>query len=286
MKVRHNARSGTPSVNFAHSYSLWGVLYVCTQVDRDAAEQGRNDSRDRWKRGAFLAGRLQDGDDMLSKGESSHPEAARKHLETQHWLELIDGKHRYGSNWLNYLVTIDNSGRLRWARNGQLVDTTAGRWKDAGGGRGIVPFDEPGTDSGSPRASFSGQSRRSSSISSSASALSGDAEDEMMHYVGLRRQPENPVKRVLWTNLTLRGLLDKLLRKTIRRNTWIYVSDKNFNIFIGIKGKVAGSTRPQQPVSRYRSPGHHFRNFISVLDERGVDMSKVEISKAELALWG
>ena len=63
------------------------------QLDRDAAAQGRNTSRDRWRRGVFLVGRLQDGNDMLSqRGEElSHAEAARKHLETQHWLELIDG---------------------------------------------------------------------------------------------------------------------------------------------------------------------------------------------------
>ncbi|KAI0963897.1 hypothetical protein AcW1_000853 [Taiwanofungus camphoratus] len=33
-------------------------------------------------------------------------------------------------------------------------------------------------------------------------------------------------------------------------------------------------------------PIQHFRQFVSVLQERGVDMHKVEISKAELALWG
>ena len=46
----------------------------------------------------------------------------------------------------------------------------------------------------------------------------------MMHYVGLQKQSRNPVKRVLQKNFTLRGLLDRLLRKTIKRNTWIYVS--------------------------------------------------------------
>ncbi|KAH9898126.1 hypothetical protein C8Q73DRAFT_683725 [Cubamyces lactineus] len=72
---------------------LWSdlVIHARTKVDRDAAEEGRNTSRDRWRRSIFLAGRLQDGDEMLSKGENTHPEAARKHLETQHWLELIDG---------------------------------------------------------------------------------------------------------------------------------------------------------------------------------------------------
>ncbi|RPD81910.1 hypothetical protein L226DRAFT_450567, partial [Lentinus tigrinus ALCF2SS1-7] len=243
-------------------------------VDRDAAEQGKNTSRERWKRAAFLAGRLQDGNDMmLQDGESlAHTEAARKHLETQHWLELIDGKHRYGSNCLNYLVTIDSEGKLRWARNGQLVDTTAGRWKDAGGGKGIVPYDDPspGTTS-APRHSFTAPSPTSDS---STSSLSGEEEDAVMHYVGLQKQSKNPVKRMLQKNFTLRGLLDRLLRKTIKRNTWIYVSV--INIFIGIKGTPYGINVTLQ----------HFRKFISVLEERGVDMSKVEISKAELALWG
>ncbi|KAI0721372.1 hypothetical protein C8T65DRAFT_566375, partial [Cerioporus squamosus] len=264
------------------------------QVDRDAAEQGKNTSRDRWKRAAFLAGRLQDGNDMVGQDGDNvvHTEAARKHLETQHWLELIDGKHRYGSNRLNYLVTIDSEGKLRWARNGQLVDTTAGRWKDAGGGKGIVPFDEPtpGTSTSVTRHSFAPSSPSSSG--SSASSLSGEDENAMMHYVGLQKQSRNPVKRVLQKNFTIRGLLDRLLRKTIKRNTWIYVSDKNFNIFIGIKGRLyLGSPLQLTALTTITSIGYlpaliHFRKFISVLEERGVDMSKVEISKAELALWG
>ena len=46
----------------------------------------------------------------------------------------------------------------------------------------------------------------------------------MMHYVGFKRKSKNPIKRMLLKNFTLRGLLEKLLRKTVRRNTWIYVS--------------------------------------------------------------
>lgn len=46
----------------------------------------------------------------------------------------------------------------------------------------------------------------------------------MMHYVGVQKRAKNPVKRVLLKNFTIRGLLDKMLRKTIKRNTWIYVS--------------------------------------------------------------
>ncbi len=64
-----------------------------TQVDRDAAAHGRNSSRDRWKRAGFLATRLQDGNKVLSQDQAqdTHTDAAKKHLETQHWLELTDG---------------------------------------------------------------------------------------------------------------------------------------------------------------------------------------------------
>ena len=124
---------------------------------------------------------------------------------------------------LNYLVTIDNTGKLRWARNGQLVDTTAGRWKDAGDGRGIVPLEQrTASPTIQPRHSFTAPA--TSFASSSSTSVSGDEVSAMMHYVGIRQQTKNPIKRLLLRNFTLRGLLEKLLRKTVRRNTWIYVS--------------------------------------------------------------
>ncbi|KAI1793831.1 hypothetical protein LXA43DRAFT_998589 [Ganoderma leucocontextum] len=338
------------------------------QVDRDAAEQGRNSTRDRWKRAGFLASRLQDGNKVLphDQAQDAHIDAARKHLETQHWLELTDGKHRYGSNltyyhqrwkqedttenffrWLdhgggkdlslnqcsreqlererisylspeqrlNYLVTIDDGGRIRWARNGQLVDTTAGRWKDAGHGKGIVPFSYPTADTSIQRHTSSASSPNSSSSSRSGSRsccstrLSTDEGNAAMHYMGIRGQSKNPVKRDLLRNFTLRGLLEKLLRKTVRRDTWIYVSDKNFNMFVGIKdsgsfqhssflagglvtsaGLISvkdGLIHALSPLSgHYRTSIDHFRQFLPVLEERGVDMDKAKISKAEVALWG
>ncbi|KAA1468709.1 hypothetical protein DENSPDRAFT_834113 [Dentipellis sp. KUC8613] len=62
------------------------------------AEQGRNKARARWRRAGIMTRRLQDGDPMLETAGVVAPNATRKPLETQHWLELIDGKHRYGSN--------------------------------------------------------------------------------------------------------------------------------------------------------------------------------------------
>ncbi|KAI0961891.1 hypothetical protein AcW1_000854 [Taiwanofungus camphoratus] len=226
----------------------------------------------------FLASRLQDGNPAFTKSSPGGANLSRKRLDTQYWLELVDGKHRYGANrtygtahyvlcyhnrwrkdntsenffrWLdrgggkdlslrecpraqlekeriiylsvsqrlNYLVQIDNEGRLRWARNGKVIDTTPGRWKDVGGGGGIVPFDHPGRGSLAPRNSFG----QLSSPSSSTLTISGEA--TAMHYAGLS-QTSNPIKRAFRKYFTFHGLLEGLLRKTVMRNTWIYVSDK------------------------------------------------------------
>lgn len=122
---------------------------------------------------------------------------------------------------LNYLVQVDSDGKLRWSRNGELVDTTAGRWTDGGHGRGIVPMEHPEPTAIQHRHSFV---TAPSSPSSESTRLSGGEVEQVMHYYAGRQISRNPVQRILWRNFTLRGLLDRLLRKTIKRNTWIYVS--------------------------------------------------------------
>jgi hypothetical protein len=64
------------------------------QLDRTAAADGQNTSRQRWKRSAFLVGRLRDGHrgQKLNKPTAVQvSKAPKKQLETQHWLELVDG---------------------------------------------------------------------------------------------------------------------------------------------------------------------------------------------------
>ncbi|KAJ3480712.1 hypothetical protein NLI96_g8150 [Meripilus lineatus] len=242
---------------------IWTDLasHAQMKVDRDAAERGENDPGGRWRRAGFLLGRLRDGNQVREVPGEDVPDAVRKHLETQHWLELIDGRWEQDDTtenffrWLdsgggktlslkecpreqlereritylsaeqriNYLVRIDNEGKLRWVRNGELVDTTAGRWKDSGKGRGIVPLEEPDRSSLQERTSFTEPADPSSSNSRSSSPV-GINTDAAMHYYTGKRITSNPIKRILWRNFTLRGLLDRLLRKTIKRNTWIYVS--------------------------------------------------------------
>ncbi|KAJ3987681.1 hypothetical protein F5890DRAFT_1404572, partial [Lentinula detonsa] len=238
---------------------------------RTSADAGRNSVKERWNRGAFFASKIRDGNIVMNKPgiEDSDSLPVQKHLETQHWLELIDSKHRYGSNRLNYLVKIDSNGKLRWARNNELVDTTAGRWKDSGNGGGIVPEDMPARPV-QRRGSFE-------SVASSSSSVQSDA---VMHYLG------PPKGKTRWSKLfyryfTVRGVTNRLLRTTLKRNTWLYTSVSLFNnIFIGIKRWIDPYIIP------FVWSLSHFHRFIDVLTERGVEMSKVKISKAEAALWG
>ncbi|KAJ3779121.1 hypothetical protein EV361DRAFT_792077 [Lentinula raphanica] len=113
---------------------------------------------------------------------------------------------------LNYLVKIDSDGKLRWARNNELVDTTAGRWKDSGNGGGIVPEDMPAQPV-QRRGSFE-------SVAASSSSVQSDA---VIHYL------EPPKGKSHWSKLfyryfTVRGVTNRLLRTSLKRNTWLYTS--------------------------------------------------------------
>lgn len=121
-------------------------------------------------------------------------------------------------------MQIDSEGKLRWAKNGEFVDTTSGHWKDAGNGGGIVALERPEQIVSERRTSFDVPP-------SSPHVLVPDQNvpDEQLHYyLGPRgnRPPTagSRIKRWMWRNLTPRGLMERLLRKTLQRNTWIYVS--------------------------------------------------------------
>ncbi|KAJ7492706.1 hypothetical protein FB451DRAFT_1389061 [Mycena latifolia] len=276
-------------------------VHATLTAAREAAEAGHNTPQARWRRATAFAARLQDGNTMLTQN-GVQDRAPSKFLETQHWLELVDGTvmdltvefhpslefrtkvltprtsqgkprmiritYLSTEQRLNYLVEIDSQGRLRWARNHELVDTTAARWKDSDG-QGIVP------DEVSLRQALI----RGRSLESTSSQDSAALDTAATHYTGSQRGKYRWT-RELRKRFTLHGIVDRLLRKTVKRNTWIYVSDKNFNMFVGIK--QTGTFQH----SSLLSGGVHFHQFIDVLNERGIDMSKAKISKAEIALWG
>ena len=115
---------------------------------------------------------------------------------------------------LNYLVKGDDEGLLRWARNNELVDTVDELWEDSGTGSGIIPSHDKGTkptvyrrtsfDAGVPTNRVSSPSI---STSSSFPASSG-----------------NPVTSWIKKNVTPTGIMNSFIRRTIRKDTWIYVA--------------------------------------------------------------
>ena len=102
------------------------------------------------------------------------------------------------------------------------MDTTAGDWKDAGHGEGIVPESMPTHHLDLKKAS-------SPAVSDSPK----DQENAATHYAG---QPtkKNPLYKYLRGHFTTRGMVDRLLRKTVKRNTWIYISVSEIHLAMDI----------------------------------------------------
>ncbi|KAG8812156.1 hypothetical protein FRC17_002166, partial [Serendipita sp. 399] len=300
-------------------------------INEEADRGDKNDPRSRFRRGVFLAGRLEDGDALLTGTEEQNPKYT-KTLETQHWLELVDSLDKGGGKdlslpecsreqleseriiflsaeqRLNYLIKIDKDGKIRWDRNDEFVDTSPGKWKDAGDGKGIVPDDEKADEeSGKPKTAKLAEVV--SSVTRSESSSSNVA-NQAKHYEGGKQDQDlNALQRFWKERFTAKGLTQRVLRKTVRKNTWMYVSDKQYNVFIGIKatgsfqhssftsgglvtsaglikvdnGRVTGLS----PLSgHYRTSIEHYREFLKAMEERGMDLSHVHITKEESILWG
>lgn len=100
-----------------------------------------------------------------------------------------------------------------------MVDTSAGCWKDAGGGQGIVPQEAGDEDAPPPRSSFD------SLPVTTGPTVTDEEKDAAAHYAG-QAKGKNKLKKILKRHFTLNGMMDRLLRMTVKKNTWIYISDK------------------------------------------------------------
>ncbi|OBT89462.1 hypothetical protein VE02_02046 [Pseudogymnoascus sp. 03VT05] len=276
-----------------------------------------------------------------------------KTMDLQYWLEMVDVRHRYGSNlrtyhqewqraetkenffyWLDYgegrriecagcprerlerervrylgkeerldyLVRIDGEGRLCWAKDGMRIDTST-KFRDSL--HGIVPVDsdapmfnpEDGDHTIEP--SHTGTTSPSDSDS--------EKEAETQHYATDSFDNARGVKKV--KHVSPSTIFNKLLRSSVKKNTWIFVADTNFRLYVGIKQSGAfqhssflhgsrisaaglikikdGRLDKLSPLSgHYRPPVSSFRAFVHALREGGVDMSHVSISRSYAVLVG
>lgn len=286
-----------------------------------------------------------------------------KVMEAQYWLEMVDRKHRYGSNlkkyheaWQNDTETSDNffkwldegrgktldvedcprdrlereqitylsaeqranyvvdikEGKLVWRRNGKLVDSTKGKCRDLGHGKGIDEISKEEQKAlnkeKEEKAAAKGKRASSDTSSSSSSSSSSDEDDDekkekkdqAAHYGGDENSTSKTKSLFSW---------DALLRKTIGDNTWIYVYNSRHELFVGIKqtgkfqhssflygGRVLsagllkvknGLLTSLNPLSgHYRAGTAHFRFFVAALQDSGANLDHVTLSKSLMLLRG
>lgn len=214
---------------------------------------------------------------------------AAKIMDLQYFLEMVDVKHRYGSNlrtyhetwkasdtnenffyWLdygegryidnaacprerlereqvrylskeerlNYLVKIDKEGRLCWAKNGARIDTTQ-RFKDSI--HGIVPatddtpaYTPPSGEAARHSHSHNRKLSRTSTSTSSSSSSESEAEDERAEkYANPEFDNAKGMKKI--KHVSAATIFNKLLRGSVKKNTWIFVADTSFRLYVGIK---------------------------------------------------
>lgn len=148
----------------------------------------------------------------LDKGEGKHvdlPTVSRERLEKE--------KVRYLSREerLNYLVKIDDEGRLRWAKNGLRISTNI-EWKDSI--NGIVPEDD-NTPTFRESALHRSSTDSTSSLSSSGStSTEHDGESCASHDLSqakvVHKNQHVPAAKVL----------NYLLKRSAKPNTCMFVS--------------------------------------------------------------
>lgn len=120
---------------------------------------------------------------------------------------------------LNYLVAVDKEGRLCWKRNGQRIDTTV-EWKDSA--HGIVPVGDTSTPEQAQSATAeAAQTRSLPSEDGNITNSSSSADDRRDRYVNTDLQNSPRAKKVF--HVSPATILNHLLRKTVKKNTWIFV---------------------------------------------------------------
>ncbi|QRD81461.1 IQ calmodulin-binding motif protein [Aspergillus flavus] len=239
------------------------------------------------------------------------PQCPRDKLERQQ-VRYLSREER-----MNYLVRVDEAGLFRWAKNNERVWTDNRRFKDSL--KGVVHIDEDApqfqgnTEAGDPDSFLTSSSSSVSSLSSSDYDSDSDmcVREAKETYVNEDYKAVKKLKKVV--HVSPSTILSSIRGKSLKKeDMWIFrvqVADTSFRLYIGIKQSGAfqhssflrgarisaaglikvrnGQLRSLAPLSgHYRPPADNFRAFIHSLQDRGVDMSHVSISKSYAVLAG
>lgn len=224
----------------------------------------------------------------------------------------------------DYLVRVDDEGKMRWVKNDILITTSIDHYQDSMAGiveRGTAAstFDDEeikrklSADLGfsSKLAAVSGFRRKSADDSSDTDSIPSDGEvtraqteQDIVHHTATK--DKTPRKKFHVSPATI---LNHLLRASVKPGTWIYVADTLGRLYVGIKSSgsfqhtsflagarisSAGSIGIEKGQLSFLSPlsGHYrpttksFKAFTNSLRESGVDMSELKVSNAYAVLLG
>lgn len=329
--------------------------------------------RSRWAHVGAVARRA--GDDDTSESEvdtESQAEAQKvkrqqkaerekyaKTMGLEYFLEMVDQKHRYGSNlrryhqewkksttkenffyWLDYaegkeldledrprerldkeqvrylsrderkkyMVIIDKQGgRFCWDKNGKPI-TTSPDFKDSIEGIVHASDDTPTwrevTTGEKPEPS---QYASGSDTSSTNTSISTGSHEDSSKYANEEFHDAKGLNKL--NHISVDALMNHLLRKTTKKNTWIFVADTSFRLYVGIKQSGAfqhssflkgarvsaaglikikrGQIRKLSPLSgHYAPPVKNFREFLKCLKEAGADLSHLNVSRSYAVILG
>lgn len=202
-----------------------------------------------------------------------------------------------------YLVKINKEGLLCWAKDGVPI-TTSPDWKDSV--NGIVPADDK-TPTWRDVTKGAAIPESEEEDSDSASDISVGSNEDASRYVNQDLHNAKGVSKL--KHISAGALQNNLLRKTTKKNTWIFVADTSFRLYIGIKQSGAfqhssflhgarvsaaglirikrGQLRRLSPLSgHYAPPARNFKGFVDSLKDAGADMSRVSISRSYAVLVG
>ncbi|OQE13827.1 hypothetical protein PENFLA_c043G02771 [Penicillium flavigenum] len=354
----------------------WHQLHRPPEPRVSPSTDSFNQARRNWQRAISVARRV-GGDDRVSEVSPStgtrsehnteiESGTTAKMMDLQYFLEMVDLKHRHGSNlrsyhmywrnsaskenffyWLdygegknvelpqcsrdrlekeqvryltreerlNYFVTVDETGLFRWAKNNEPVWTNTARFKDSL--QGIVGIEDDVSEFRGNSTILKPYSTWDLSPSSSSSSTSTSARQSLdnvlsnqdpTHFADDEYKAAKMMKKVVHASpaATFKRLLGKSSEK---EDMWLFVADTSFRLYIGIKKSGAfqhssflrgariaaagmikikhGQLRSLAPLSgHYRPPAANFRAFHHALQQQGVDMSHVSMSKSYIMLAG
>ncbi|KAK4565560.1 hypothetical protein LTR86_004177 [Recurvomyces mirabilis] len=343
-----------------------------SRAERTSLSPPGNKVKDRWRRVGAIAYRAGSDDTSESDGETKPDDQRRqirerkkadkqkreenaKVMGLEYFLEMVDQKHRYGSNlrryhrewkqaathenffhWLDYgegkgldledrprrrldteqvrylsreerkryLVNIDRQGRFCWAKDGRVI-TTSHEWKDSV--NGIVPVDDPTPTWREVTTGVAAEPTPSDDEDSDLSSIGGGSQEDESKYTNEELHNAKGLGKL--NHLSVDTVKNHLLRKTTKKNTWIFVADTSMRLYMGIKQSGAfqhssflhgarvsaagliklkrGELRKLSPLSgHYAPPVRNFRDFVRHLKDVGADLSHCNISRSYAVLLG